>query len=122
MASSSAQQTTARGFRLRDLMIALVIMLIGSTMVYTVLTNGDGQYNNLAIYAFAVGGSMLVIALLGGVMIDKITVRHPSLGKPHGSPLVFSVLALAGSFGLIVAWMQLSAWFGTVNLAQYLPW
>jgi len=107
---------------MRDLVIALVIMVIGATMVYTVLTNGAGQYNHLAIYAFAVGGCMLVIALLGGAMIDRITAKHPSLGRSHGSPLIFSVLALAGSFGLIYAWMELRDWLGTVNIQQYLPW
>lgn len=119
---ASSTQQVSRGFRLRDLTIALVIMVIGATMVYTVLTNGAGQYNYLAIYAFAAGGAMLMLALVGGAMIDRFTAKHPKLTKPHGSPLVFSVLALAGSLGLIYAWMQMRDWIETLNLSQYLPW
>ena len=119
---ASTTHTTARGFRLRDLVIGCVILMIGGAMLYTVLTEGAGAYSYLSIYAFAVGGALLVTALLGGAMVDRMTAKHPSLAKPHQSPLVFAVLAFIGAFGLIYAWMELRDTFGDFNLQSLLPW
>jgi hypothetical protein len=120
MASTTTQVT--RGFRLRDLAIGCVILMIGGAMTYTVLTNGAGPYNYLAIYAFAVGGAMLVFALLGGAMLDKFTAKHPSLAKPHESPLVFSIIAFIGAFGLIYGWLELREMFSDIEFHSLLPW
>lgn len=120
MASTTTQ--ASRGFRLRDFVIGMVIVMIGGAMTYTVLTNGAGAYNNLAIYAFAVGGALLVFALLGGAMIDKVTAKHPSLARPHQSPLVFGVIAFIGAFGLIYGWIELRERIGDVDMNSFLPW
>ena len=124
-AMTMASTTTtheSRGFRIRDLIIGLVILMIGGAMTYTVLTDGTGQYNYLSIYAFAIGGSLLVFALIGGAMVDRMTAKHPTLAKPYRSPLVFSILAFAGAFGLIYAWMELREHFGDIDLRSMLPW
>lgn len=96
--------------------------MIGVAMTYTVLTDGAGSYNYLAIYAFAIGGSMLVFALVGGAMLDKFTAKHPTLAKPHESPLVFSIIAFVGAFGLIYGWLELRELFSDIDLSSMLPW
>jgi hypothetical protein len=119
---ASTTHTAARGFRLRDLVIGIVVLMIGGAMLYTVLTNGAGAYNYLAIYAFAIGGSLLATALIGGAMIDRVAAKHPSLAKPHQSPLVFAILAFIGAFGLIYAWMELRDTFDSFDLHSMFPW
>ncbi len=120
MASTTTH--SSRGFRMRDFVVGVVVLMIGAAMTYTVLTDGSGTYNYLSIYAFAIGGTLLAVALLGGAMVDRMVAKHPSLAKPHQSPLVFGALAFIGAFGLIYAWMELREAFGDIDLRSMLPW
>ncbi len=100
--------------RSRDLVGALVVLMIGASMVFTIFTGGYGESVDLAMYAFATGGALIVLAYGGGTVVDHLSQRFPGLIRTRRNPLLLVVLALTALALLAVTYID--------TTLEYLPW
>ena len=65
--------------RVRDIFALLATVIAGAGLIYTAYMRGAPPSGNLAVAGFIAAAVLLFFGYGGGMMMDRLAAKHPSL-------------------------------------------
>jgi hypothetical protein len=91
------------GYRMRDLIACLVVLIIGAAFVHALRLRELGAPIRLPVAVYLGCVSALAVAFGLGAFIDRLADRFPSLIRPRRCPAVVLLLFMAGAVAVVLA-------------------